>query len=427
MIQELKVKNFKSFKDEITFSFEATKDDPANRIVEMPDGTKLLRFAVVYGANASGKSNLLEAFNFIREFTGSVPSRNDLPTRVIPFLLDKKTPEEDSVFELKFYLNRKKYWYKLELNRERVSNESVYVYDSVQPTKLFAREYTNGVSVIKFNPSVIKLKAVEADAINLNCWKNMSLFAALSKVNIHIEVLEDIANMLNYNWMNTITRDTELSYFAKNIILKDSAFKRHLMEFTNKADLRIEDLDIKEIPFNLEMNHIGLINAMDLSPKDKEEIISRGFINELQANFRMHVKNERGEEDYILPESSQSYGTNRVIEIEAALYTALKNNAFLTIDEIECSLHPVLLNYVLDRFINEAESEAQILVSTHYDPLLEDIGDLFGPDSVWFTEKKENGNSELYSLSDFKGLKKLSSIYKTYKNGQFGAIPEIFT
>ena len=105
MIQELRFKNFLSFRDEAIFSFEPTKDEPINRVATMADGTKLLRFAVVFGANASGKSNFLEVLDFLRRFWTQVPRRNDLSTRVIPFLLDKNTPSEDSVFEMKFYVD----------------------------------------------------------------------------------------------------------------------------------------------------------------------------------------------------------------------------------------------------------------------------------------------------------------------------------
>ena len=85
-----------------------------------------------------------------------------------------------------------------------------------------------------------------------------------------------------------------------------------------------------------------------------------------------------------------------------------------------------LLDFILDRFLKKENNESQLLVTTHYDPLLDTIDDLFGKDSVWFTDKQEDGNTELYPLTDFKGLNKLSSIRKSYKNGQFGAVPEIY-
>ena len=116
-----------------------------------------------------------------------------------------------------------------------------------------------------------------------------------------------------------------------------------------------------------------------------------------------------------------------MIELESAIYTTVREQAFLPVDEVEASLHPFLLDFVLDKFLKEDDNNmSQLLVTTHYDPLLDVIDDLFGKDSVWFTEKKDDGNTELYPLTDFKGLKKLSSIRKSYKNGQFGAIPEIY-
>ena len=399
MVQELKFKNFLSFRDETVFSFEPTKDEPANRVAIMKDGTKLLRFAVIFGANASGKSNFLEAIDFLRRFWTQVPSRNDLSTRVVPFLLDKNTPSEDSTFEMKFYVDNVRYWYKLSLNKERVSSESLYFYDSVQPTRIFSREYVDGQSIVKFNPAAVKLKAAEIDAINLNCWKNMSFFASMTKVNMSIDKVSDVIRWINEKLMPGINRSTELSSFAKEKMLKDEDFRNYLTSFIKTADLRISDVEVRET------------------------------VSDIDTGFRVRVKNSRGEEEYILPENRQSSGTTRVIEIESAIYTAIREQAFLPVDEIESSLHPSLLDFVLNEFLKVNDNNrSQLLVTTHYDPLLDslDVNDLFGKDSVWFTEKKEDGNTELYPLTDFKGLGKLSSIRKSYKNGQFGAVPEIY-
>lgn len=427
MIQELRFKNFLSFRDEVYFSFEPTKDERVNRIVTKNDGTKLLRFAVVFGANASGKSNFLEAIDFLLRFWTQVPQRNDLSTRVIPFLLDKDTPNEDSAFDVKFYVGETRYWYKLELNRERVSSESLYFYESVQPTRIFAREYKDGQSVVKFNPAVVKLKAAEIDAINVNCWKNMSLFAAMSRVNTNIDRISDVIRWIDDKLMPGIDKSTELSGYAREKMLKDEAFRSYLKSFTREADLRIFDIAVKETPINLDKSQLERISeAPFLDEKQKADILSKGHISDINTDFIVRVKNERGEEEYILPESRQSAGTTRVIEIESALYTTIQSGAFLDIDEVESSLHPTLLDFILDKFLKTEDNESQLLVTTHYDPLLDSIDDLFGKDSVWFTEKKEDGNTEIFPLTDFKGLNKLSSIRKSYKNGQFGAVPEIY-
>lgn len=427
MIQEIKFQNFLSFRDETIFSFEPSKDDPINRVVTMPDGTKLLRFAAIFGANASGKSNFLEVFDYLLNFWTQLPSRNDLSTRVSPFLLDKDTPLQDSLFEIKFYVKGVRYWYKLELNNERVSGESLYFYESNQPTRIFWREYIDGQSVVKFNYAVVKLKVAELDAINLNCWKNMSFFASMTKVNLHIDRIDTVLRWINEKLMPGINRSTELSGYAKSRMLKDESFRNYLMSFTQKADLRISRIDVKETPFSLNESQLKAISeAKFINEKQREDILAKGFINDIQTDFVVHVKNTRGEEEYILPETSQSAGTTRVIEIESAIHTILENQAFLAIDEVEASLHPFLLDFILDRFLKKEDNESQLLVTTHYDPLLDTIDDLFGKDSVWFTDKREDGNTELYPLTDFKGLNKLKSIRKSYKNGQFGAVPEIY-
>ena len=115
----------------------------------------------------------------------------------------------------------------------------------------------------------------------------------------------------------------------------------------------------------------------------------------------------------------------RTIGIEAGIFEALNKQAFLFIDEIESSLHPDLVEFIIEQFLSQ-RNRAQLLVTTHYDPLLNTVGDdLIRKDSVWFTEKDETGNTDLYSLVEFKGLNRISSLQKAYRNGVFGALPNI--
>ena len=255
----------------------------------------------------------------------------------------------------------------------------------------------------------------------------MSFFASMTKVNLNIESIDKVIRWINDKLMPGINRSTELSDYAKSRMLKNQSFNDYLMSFTRQADLRISRIDVKETAVNLNESQLKAISeASFLDERQRADILAKGFINDIQTNFVIRVKNTRGEEEYILPENSQSAGTTRVIEIESAIHTILEEQAFLAIDEIEASLHPSLLDFILDRFLKKENNESQLLVTTHYDPLLDTIDDLFGKDSVWFTDKQEDGNTELYPLTDFKGLNKLSSIRKSYKNGQFGAVPEIY-
>ena len=128
---------------------------------------------------------------------------------------------------------------------------------------------------------------------------------------------------------------------------------------------------------------------------------------------------------YILPESLQSAGTMRYYGLSAPYYKMLQNNAFLAIDEIESSMHALLVNHLIREFLmNGRESKyAQLLVTTHNISLLNEK-DLLRKDAVWFTNKQENGATELYSMADF-DIRKELSYYNAYKIGKFGAIPNL--
>ena len=121
MILELKVKNFLSFRDEVTFSFEATRDTSFEdyQVVKVTPNTRILRLAIVYGANASGKSNLLRVFDFLRDFWFKIREDKDESTGVIPFLLDEETPQEPSEISLIFYTDGIKHLYSLVLDKKK--------------------------------------------------------------------------------------------------------------------------------------------------------------------------------------------------------------------------------------------------------------------------------------------------------------------
>ena len=392
LIQELKIKNFKSFRDEVELSFEPSGDDRYNSVVTMPDGVQLLRFAVVLGANASGKSNLLDAVEFLRDFWNNIPATNDDGTNVQPFLMRKSALSYDTEFEIKLYVDGIRYWYQLTVNPEKVCREALFVYLTNRPTKVFCREDVQGVSKLVFNPTVAKLSPDEVDIMTMNCLRNMSVLAVLKKVNVAVPYLDNMRR-----WIDNPTLPLQsgslstLSQGAKKMIADSEDFREYLMQFAQEADFNISDIKIQK----------------------------------MAALFGHTVERDAGSESYVLPENCQSTGTKRMVELESLIYTQLKRQAFLCIDEIEASMHPSLMEYILAKYINTPDNQSQLLVSTHYDPILKDIDDLFGKDSVWFTEKGKDGNTTLFSLVDFKGLNKLSSIHRAYMNGQFGVISQI--
>ena len=182
MIHELKIKNFLSFKEEATLNFEATKDTTFEdyQVVEVAPGIRLLRFALIYGANASGKSNLLYALDYLRNFWFTKREDIDESTQSIPFLLDTETPDQPSEFEMKFFVGERRYWYLLSIDQHKVIAEKLYYYKSVQPTMLFSRELENSQSVIKFNPAALKVSTNIQEEITIKCLPNMSFFCSFS-------------------------------------------------------------------------------------------------------------------------------------------------------------------------------------------------------------------------------------------------------
>ena len=428
MIQELKFKNFKSFKDEVCLSFEATKDTTFEdyQVVEVADGVRLLRFAMVYGANASGKSNLLDAIDFLRDFFFNKADDMSEPTGTVPFKLDAFTPNEPSEFSLKFYVGETKYWYELKLTATQVLSEKLYFYDSPQPKKLFDRTLENGQSVIVFNPATVKISAAAKEELSLRCLPNMSFFAAKNRVNLAIERIDVAKEWLRKNLMPMIRPTTLMFDYASKKMFSDAALKEYLLDFVHQADFNISDIKSDKVSEVVPQSIVRMLLADESTPDEvKEKLKSEQSFTTIQTMFEHTVRNERGVETYLMNTESQSEGTRRTFGLEAAIYEAMETESFLFVDEIEASLHPELVEFILQKFLSK-KSRAQLLVTTHYDMLLNSVGDdLIRKDSVWFTEKKENGSTDLYSLVEYKGLNRISSFQKAYRNGVFGALPNI--
>ena len=431
MIQELKVKNFLSFKDEVTFSFEATKDTFAEdyQVVEVAPGVRLLRFAMVYGANASGKSNLLSAFDFLGTFWENPSKSIEDKTGVVPFLLDKDSPQSPSVFELVFYVEGTKYWYQLSIDEHAVHYEKLYYYKSVQPTLLFDRKLENGQSVIHYGAPV-KMSAVEKEKISVECLKNMSFFAARDKVNVNIPDIDTASAWMKKQFMQVILPKTSLFEYAEKKSVEDQLLKSHLLNFLRQADFNISNVVTDVRKEQIPEKYLKMFLRNDEIPAaEKERLRKDGTITHYKTTFEHTIMENDGESKFYLSKDLESLGTLRTFGVETAIYYAQQTGAFLPIDEIENSLHPQLLRFILLDFLRK-HSKAQLLVTTHYDPLLNDISKLddqrlFRKDSVWFTEKKDNGHTDVYSLAEFRGLNRLSSIQKAYNQGNFGAVPQI--
>ena len=353
MVHELRIKNFLSFKEETVISFEASKDKfkEDSLLVTMNDGTRLSRIAIIYGANASGKSNLLGAFEFLFWFWDRLTDNQETSTEVEPFTLDIDTPSQPSEFELKLYVNDKKYVYQLSLNTKAILSEKLLVYNSNQPSLLMLRELVDGNTVLKFNPALIKVPAVVKDELTVRCLNNTSFFAARKRVNCNLGEIDDVRDWMINHTLPVIDLGQNMFTYAESNMLDSADAKNHLLEFSHQIGLNIEDMIVEKdyMPLTPEMIQFmqasGRLSEENLSKLNKDPRMQTGF----KTDFRVSVYNKRGKEVYTLPKSSQSEGTKRSMGVETAIYVAEKNNKLLPIDEIETSMHPLLLKYMIKR------------------------------------------------------------------------------
>ncbi|SIO10154.1 ATP/GTP-binding protein [Fibrobacter sp. UWB11] len=414
MIQELKVRNYLSIKDEVRISFDASNDTFAEdyQVVKVNEQTRLLRFAVIYGYNASGKTNIFDAFCFLALFLKHKPESINEKTGIVPFMLDADSRKSPSFLELTFFVDDLKYKYSLEIDEKQVYLESLSVYNSVQPTLLFKRTLEGDRSKIEINPK-LKVSKSAKEALEANCLKNMSFFVARDMVNGLFPFIDDAARWFKESGLHAINKDINLTTFAKKKIKKSIEVKRNALEMLKGADFNIEDIDIEE-----EFMPDELLKKVPV--EWKKLIEGKDRVSRLKAIFHHYVENDDGKKLYALEEEVESLGTLRSLGLNVALYDAAQNESFLAIDEIENSLHPYLLQSLLYNFLKK-NSKSQLFITTHYDGLLDLTDDLIRKDSVWFVEKNKAGESDFYKLTDFKGINRISSIRSAYRNKRFGA------
>ncbi len=424
MILELKIKNFLSFKNEVTFSFEATADKTLNDyyVVEKEDGTRILKMMMVYGANASGKSNLINAFEFINNFVHNIPDEKDSNTEFVPFNFDT-TKNELGEFDLCFYIGEIKYRYQLIISENVVFEEKLSYYPGTQPAIIFNRYYNSKakVSVVKFGAK-IKLSAQAQEAIQLKTLKNTSVIAAYNQVNVSVPELELVVDWFKEQFMTSINPYTSLTEFSDDAIKNDNNIKEQALKFLKQADFNITDVTFKDKTEPIPENILKNLDSSFIPVEEMDRLKKEKVFHYNETFFEHKIINEGKSEYFTLKSERQSKGTIRYYGLSAPFFYALKQNAFLPIDEIGSALHPLLIIHFITEFLKKS-NEAQLLFTTHNMSILNEK-ELLRKDAIWFTEKKDNGATDLFSMSDFPIRKELS-YYNAYKLGKFGAIPEL--
>ncbi len=412
MLIEFSVKNFLSFKDKITLSMEkGNGEENINNIIKN-DITDLLRTSVIYGANASGKSNVIKAFTcaIILVRTSNLMMPGGKLDLVKPFLLDDTSRNKPSEFEFVFITNNIKYRYYFSADENKIYDEILDAYYSQKPTNIFTRTNTNDY---EFNSDKTKLEELK----NKNLENK--LFLATSSSWNYDKTKDPFLWFLNvidtYDSFTNIL-DNDLISYSKN----DKDLKEFTLKLLKEADILIKDINVDYEEKNMDENMVDL-----LIPKINQN--SKVFkTKNINIELEHEVIDEFNKKHfYKLNFIDESLGTKVLFSLAPILKRSFSSSKVIIVDEFERSMHPKLVEFIIKLFNNPDINKynSQLIFTTHATNLL-DL-ELLRRDQIWFTEKNpSNGITDLYPLDSF-SVRKDENILKGYINGRYGAIPFI--
>lgn len=421
MIAEFSIENFFSIKSKQKISFEPTSDSfmADEYTYEVKEGVRLLKLGIIYGANASGKTNILKAIEFFRMLVLKMPKDRNEVTGVVPFMLDHNSRNEKTKISMVFYVNQSKYILSIELDTRHIYSESLIVYDSIRPTKLYNRSYDAATdsTTIEFGVN-LKLSKKSQDVISGNTINNCSVLAAFGKSNVERTKLNDVYDYFAKQIHEVLAPGMLLSGYVKSQLDKDETgeLKKFILNFLKASDFNIEDVVLLEKENLITPEMEQLIHNAPIDNEAKVDMLRRGRLTNAELTF----KHRAGDSLYELSEEYESNGTMRFMGLAVILNFLLKSNRFVAIDEVETSIHYELLAYLIKVFLANSNATSQMLLTTHDINLLNE--DFIRRDTIWFTDKDELGETQILRLSSL-GLHKNLSPYNAYKQGKLVKLP----
>ncbi|MBK7625987.1 MAG: ATP-binding protein [Bacteroidales bacterium] len=424
MIINFSIQNFASIKDKQVLSFEADKSDHLEKyyIIEPLKGIRLLKVGLIYGANASGKTNILKALEFLRDLVLEPESKKTEPLDFNPFLFDSNTPNENSILAIEFIQNKIRYFYEIEFNKSAIVREKL---DHYNPSKsnVFKRttDLKKQLSKIIFGSKIKKDKNKDKALESVTLW-NVSVLGGFLKTNIELKELKDATDWFINYLKPVIFSKTQLEGYITAKIDTNEIDKSDVINILRKADFNISDIVIQKEEQDIPDGFIELMEKQIKNPSESiNELKSKGKITAAKLEFEHTVNDHK----YNLPSKLESQGTIRYFGFAGILSMMIRDSIAIPIDELEASLHPDLYIHFLLSFITNSKN-SQLIATTHNREILNNK-DIFRNDSIWFADKKESCSTELYSLSDFDSsvIRDTSNILNAYKYGKLGGIPNL--
>lgn len=402
MLLEFSCSNHKSVRSEVLFSTLAGKDNTHEDRVYNVDGIRVLKSAVIYGANGSGKSNIIDAITFVKNLVmNSVSHQPGQGIRQLPHKLEGF--EKESSYKIQFVTKGIRYVFGFSLKNMLVSDEYLYYFPNNRQTKIFEREGDTFSAGSYFRGSFTACKDVlKPNRLLLSCAAN---FSSVQEVIDAFSFFKD--DLVIYgpgnqdNWMN-------YSLYQMN---SNPKIKAAVIAFLTELGTGIKDIQVS-------IDHKKLDSA-ELPPFLSDDFKAFLLQNSVDA-ISAKVKYESFETDLIREEST---GIKKLFAILCPLIDIIVNGKALVCDELESSFHESLVYGLVKLFMDtDTEKNAQLIFTTHETGLLN--LDLFRRDQIWFTELSEKERStDLYSLAEIRNVRKEENFGKGYIAGKYGAIP----
>ena len=401
MLVNFSVENFGPIRDKQTLSFEAQKGTHLeDEYVIYANGLRLLKFAIIFGANASGKSTIIEALRFLYDLILYPNEKKSDELIFTPFLFDETSDKKNTILSIDFLQNDARYYYSVEFNRTHIVSEELFLIGkNERKTNVFKRstDSQKQVSKIKFGRE-FKISKPAIEILELHTLWNTTVLSSFTKVNLEQKELKDSTDWINNHLFWTNTPDDDFSNMVTDFIDLGIIKKEKVLEIIQKADFNINDILYKEL------------KTSESDDTTKEFVIRTSH----------KVKNS----SYPLPFGMESDGTKRFYSLAGLLEMARVEPNLFAVDEIDASLHPDLVIHYLLMFMENVK-QSQLIITTHNREILDDKN-LFRNDAIWFTNKNEDGSAELYSLDDFDSavIRNTSNILNAYKSGKLKAVPK---
>lgn len=402
MLLEFACSNHKSIRDEVLFSALASTDNTFEDKTKEVSGVRVLKSAIIYGANGAGKSNLIDAIAFVKNLvTNSINHQPGQGIRQIPHKLDGFN--KDSTYRIQFITHDVRYVFGFSLRNMLVSDEYLYYFPNNRQTKIYERSGETFSAGYNFKNKFNACKdTIKPNRLLLSCAAN---FSAVREVLDAYNFFNDelvIYNPANQNnWMN-------YSLYQMNTNPK---MKSAVLNFLAELGTGIRDIQVKIDEKKFESSELPPF----LSDEFKALLLQNNF-NAITAR----VCYDKFDVDLMQDEST---GIQKLFGILCPIIDIMMNGKVLICDELESSLHESLVFGLVKLFMNtQTDKFAQMFFTTHETGLLN--LDLFRRDQIWFAEmRKDDRSTDLYSLAEIKNVRKEDNFGRGYISGKYGAIP----